>query len=46
MKHILITIAAVLLVGCGESQQSAPAPEEKPAEPVVKPEQMPGAIKK
>ena len=28
MKHILITtIAAVVLVGCGESQQSAPAPE-------------------
>ncbi len=38
MKHILITtIAAVVLVGCGESQQSTPAPEEKPAEPVVKP---------
>ena len=36
MKHILITtIAAVLLVGCGESQQSAPAPEVKPAEPVA-----------
>jgi len=31
MKHILITIiAAVVLVGCGESQQSAPAPEAKP----------------
>ena len=30
MKHILITtIAAVVLVGCGESQQSAPAPETK-----------------
>jgi len=28
MKHILITtIAAVILVGCGESQQSAPSPE-------------------
>jgi len=27
MKHKLITIAAVVLVGCGESQQSAPAPE-------------------
>ena len=38
MKPLLLTtIAAVLLVGCGESQQSAPAPEEKPAEPVVKP---------
>ena len=36
MKHLLLTtIAAVLLVGCGESQQSAPAPETKPAEPVV-----------
>ena len=35
MKHLLITtIAAVLLVGCGESQQSAPAPESKPTEPV------------
>jgi len=36
MKHLLITtIAAVVLVGCGESQQSAPAPESKPVEPVV-----------
>ena len=36
MKHLLITtIAAVLLVGCGESQQSAPAPETKPVEPVA-----------
>ena len=35
MKHILITIiAAVVLVGCGESQQSAPAPESKPAKSV------------
>ena len=33
MKHILITtIAAVVLVGCDGSQQSAPAPESKPAE--------------
>ena len=31
MKHLLLTtIAAVVLVGCGESQQSAPAPEAKP----------------
>jgi len=30
MKQILITIAAVVLVGCGESQQSAPTPELKP----------------
>ncbi len=36
MKHILITtIAAVLLVGCGESQQSAPTPEAKPVESVA-----------
>ena len=36
MKHLLLTtIAAVLVVGCGESQQSAPAPEAKPAEPVA-----------
>ena len=36
MKHLLITIiAAVLVVGCGESQQSAPAPEVKPVEPVA-----------
>ena len=30
MKQLLITIAAVVLVGCGESQQSAPTPELKP----------------
>jgi ankyrin repeat protein len=36
MKHVLLTtIAAVVLVGCGESQQSAPAPESKPVEPVA-----------
>jgi ankyrin repeat protein len=36
MKHLLITtIAAVVLVGCGESQQSAPSPETKPVEPVA-----------
>ena len=36
MKHLLLTtIAAVVLVGCGESQQSAPAPEAKPDEPVA-----------
>ena len=36
MKHLLLTtIAAVVLVGCGESQQSAPAPETKPVEPVA-----------
>ena len=33
MKHLLITIAAVVLVGCGESQQSAP--QTKPVEPVA-----------
>jgi len=37
IKNILITtIAAVLLVGCGESQQSAPAPESKPKPPTAK----------
>ena len=36
MKHILITtIAAVLVVGCGESQQSAPAQEAKPVKSVA-----------
>ena len=36
MKHLLITtIAAVLLVGCGESQQSSPPAEAKPTEPVA-----------
>jgi hypothetical protein len=37
MKHLLLTtIAAVLLVGCGESQQSAPTPETKPEPPTAK----------
>ena len=37
MKHLLLTTiaAVVLVVGCGESQQSAPAPESKPVEPVA-----------
>ena len=36
MKNILITtIGAVMLVGCGESQQSATQTETKPAEPVA-----------
>jgi len=45
MKHlVLTTIAAVLLVGCGEAQQSSPPAEVKPAEPVAeaaKPEPPP-----
>jgi ankyrin repeat protein len=37
MKQILITtIAAVLVVGCGESQQSAPSPEANPKQPTAK----------
>jgi len=48
MKPFLITtIAAVLLVGCGESQQSAPSPDAKPAEPVAeaaKPTTPPKAV--
>ena len=36
MKHLLLTtIAAVVLVGCGESQQSSTTPEANPAEPVA-----------
>ena len=36
MKHLLITtIAGVVLVGCGESQQSVPPAEAKPVEPVA-----------
>ncbi len=36
MKNLLLTtIAAVVVVGCGETQQSVPAPEAKPVEPVV-----------
>ena len=35
MKHLLLTtIAAVVLVGCGESQQSSTQAETKPSEPV------------
>ena len=33
-EHLITTIAAVLLVGCGESQLSAPAREVKAVEPV------------
>ena len=36
MKHLLLaTIAALVLVGCGESKQSAPPAEVKPVEPVA-----------
>ncbi len=36
MKHLLLTtIVAVVLVGCGASQQSAPPAEAQPAEPVA-----------
>ena len=36
MKNIItITIAAVVLVGCGESQQSSTTPEAQPAKPVA-----------
>jgi hypothetical protein len=36
MKHLLITtIAGVVLVGCGESQQSVPPAEAKPVESVA-----------
>ena len=48
MKHLLLTtIAAVVLVGCGESQQSAPTAEVKPVEPVAeaaKPTTPPKAV--
>ena len=30
MKHILITIAAVVLVGCGRFENSAPSSDAKP----------------
>ena len=35
MKQLLIIIAAVVLLGCGESQLSTPAPEVKPVEPIA-----------
>ncbi|MCH2325509.1 MAG: ankyrin repeat domain-containing protein [Pseudomonadales bacterium] len=35
MKHLLLTtIVAVVLVGCGESQQAAPTPEATPVGPI------------
>ena len=30
MKYLITAIAALVLVGCGESQQTVPAPEAKP----------------
>ena len=40
MKHLLLTtIAAVLLVGCGKTQKSAPQAEAKPVAEVAQPEQ-------
>ena len=36
MKQLLITIAAVLVVGCGESQQAVPPAEAKPEPPTAK----------
>ena len=37
MKHLLLTtIAAVVLVGCGEAQQPAPRAEAKPEPPTAK----------
>ena len=35
MKQLLIIIAAVVLLGCGKSQLSTPAPEVKPVEPIA-----------
>ena len=35
MKYLITAIAAVLLVGCGESQQSAPSPKEQAIEPTA-----------
>ena len=36
MKTLLITIAAVVLLGCGESKELTPTPEATPVEPVAK----------
>ena len=36
MKHLLLTtIAAVMLVGCGELEESAPSPEAQPKPPTA-----------
>ena len=45
MKHILITIAAVLVVGCGESKHSTPTTEAKPVEPVAEVPSKPSSSK-
>ena len=36
MKQLLITITALVLAGCGESQQPATAPKTNPVKPVAK----------
>ncbi len=36
MKKLLITIAVIVLLGCGESQELTPTPEGTPVEPVAK----------
>ena len=38
MKYLITAIAAVVLVGYGETQQSAPAPEAVPTEPLAEAE--------
>ena len=45
MKQLLITIAAVVLVGCGESKHSASTPEAKPVEPVAEVPSKPSSSK-
>ena len=40
MKSLLVSIiAAVLLMGCGEAQESSPLPETRPDEPVAEEQQ-------
>ena len=34
MRYLILTIAAVLLVGCGEALQSVPAPEAETEPPI------------
>ena len=42
MKHLLLTtIAAVVLVGCGEAQQSVPQADQKESAPRVKQQSKP-----